>query len=196
MTDADRLRSWLFRSLMFEADTDAFRKAGVRIGVDERAAEDQLLQESLAPFDLTTRNEALRMSRLYAIIYCFENSVRDLIRTRLSEKDAKWWDDTARVPSQVRKTAESRIKTAGQNSWLEGAKDDILGFVDFGGLSAIVVQNWSDFDDLIPSQHWLRQRFDELEAARNFIAHNRMLTPAEFNRLEMYVGDWNRQVGL
>ncbi len=38
--------------------------------------------------------------------------------------------------------------------------------------------------------------FDELERARNFIAHNRMLSAAEFARLEMYVGDWNRQVGL
>jgi hypothetical protein len=42
----------------------------------------------------------------------------------------------------------------------------------------------------------LKQRFDELERARNFIAHNRMLSAAEFARLEMYVGDWNRQVGL
>ena len=185
MTDEDRLRSWLFRSLMFEADTDGFRQAGVRIGMDEREA-----------FDLSTRNDARRMSRLYAILFCFENSVRDLIRTRLSEKNEKWWDDAARVPSPVRTNAESRKKSAETNSWLEGSTDDILSFVDFGGLSRIIVQNWADFEDLIPSQHWLKQRFDELEAARNFVAHNRMLTAAEFARLEMYVGDWNRQVGL
>lgn len=196
MTDEDKLRSWLFRSLMFEADTDSFRKAGVRIGVDEREAEEQLLSESLDPFDLDTRNDARRMSRLYAILYCFENSVRDLIRSRLSEQDENWWDDTARVPAQVKATAEDRKTKAEKNSWLEGATDDILRFVDFGGLTRIILQNWSDFEDLIPSQHWLRQRFDELEQARNFVAHNRMLTVAEFDRLEMYVGDWNRQVGL
>ena len=60
MTDEDRLRSWLFRSLMFEADTDSFRRAGVRIGVDEREVEEQLLNESLDPFDLATRNDAPR----------------------------------------------------------------------------------------------------------------------------------------
>lgn len=196
MTDDDQLRSWLFRSLMFEADTDAFRKAGVRIGVDDREAEEQLLSESLDPFDLGTRNDARRMSRLYATLYCFENSVRDLIRSRLSEQDEHWWDDTARIPAQVKSTADDRKKKAENNSWLEGATDDIFGFVDFSGLTRIIIQNWSDFDDLIPSQHWLRQRFDELEQARNFVAHNRMLTVAEFDRLEMYVGDWNRQVGL
>ncbi|KQP67208.1 hypothetical protein ASF47_03850 [Nocardioides sp. Leaf285] len=180
---------------MFEADTEPFRRAGVRVGVDETATENRLLEEALAPFDLATRNEALRMGRLYSIIYCFENSVRDLIRSRLSEQADDWWD-TPRVPKKVHDTAENRLKDAEKNSWLEGVYKDVLGYVDFGGLSDIIVNNWSDFEDLIPSQHWLKQRLDELERARNFIAHNRMITSAEFRRLEMYVGDWNRQVGL
>jgi Swt1-like HEPN len=195
MNDYDALRSWLFRSLMFEADSEAFRQAGVRVGVDERSAEESLLEESLAPFPLIVRNEALRMARLYAIIYCFENSVRELIQTRMSEKDQNWWTSQS-IPKKVRDTAESRMRDAESNSWLEGVKKEILGFVDFGGLCDIITNNWSDFEDLVPSQHWIKQRFDELERARNFIAHNRMLAPAEFSRLEMYVGDWNRQVGL
>lgn len=192
--DGNALRSWLFRSLMFEAESDTFRRAGVRIGADESAAEERLLHESLAPFPLNTRNEALRMARLYAIVYCFENSVRDLIRARLSDVEAGWWENC--VPKKVRDTAQSRQADAEKNSWLEGQSRDILGFVDFGGLTDIIVNNWGDFQDLIPSQHWLKQRLDELERARNYIAHNRMLTPSEFARLEMYVGDWNRQVGL
>jgi len=195
MSVHDQLRSWLFRSLMFEAEAESFRQAGVRVGVDERGAESGLLDEALAPFPLSIRNDALRMARLYAIVYCFENSVRDLIRSRMSEKDANWWS-TPSVPNKVRTTTESRQKDAEKNSWLEGVGGDILGFVDFGGLTDIITNNWSDFEDLIPSQHWLKQRLDELERARNFIAHHRMLSPAEFARLEMYVGDWNRQVGL
>lgn len=194
-TDGDLLRSWLFRSLMFEAEAETFRRAGVRVGVDDRDGEEQLVHEALAPFSIATRNEALRMSRLYALIYCFESSVRDLIRSRLSDADAGWWD-SLKVPRRVRDVASSRQKDAEENSWLEGQNKDILGFVDFGGLVDIIVNSWSDFEDLIPSQHWLKQRLDELERARNYIAHNRLLTPAEFARLEMYVGDWNRQVGL
>jgi len=63
-------------------------------------------------------------------------------------------------------------------------------------LSDIILANWDDFRDLIPTQHWLKQRFDELEKARHFIAHNRFLLPGEFQRIEMYVSDWNRTVGL
>jgi hypothetical protein len=92
--------------------------------------------------------------------------------------------------------AKSRFEEAEKNSWLEGTKKDLFGFVDFSGLSDIIVNNWTEFEDLVPSQHWIKQRFDELERARNFVAHHRMLAPAEFARLEMYVADWNRQVGL
>lgn len=194
MTEHDPLRSFLFRSLMFEAEAEEFRQAGVRVGTDEREAEEQLLEDALAPFPLHMRNDALRMSRLYALIYCFENSIRDLIQTRLSEKDSAWW--TTCVTQKVMSSAESRLKDAQEHSWLEGVNSDLLGFVDFGGLCDIVVNNWTEFEDLVPSQHWLKQRMDELERARNFIAHNRMLAQAEFARLEMYVGDWNRQVGL
>jgi len=179
---------------MFEAEADQFRRAGVRIGVDERDSERDLLEESLAPFSLGIRNDALRMSRLYALLYCFENAVRDLIETRLSEADPDWW--VKQVPKRVRENAEKRQNDSARNSWLEGLSVSILGFVDFGGLGDIIVENWSAFEDLVPSQHWLKQRLDELERARNFVAHNRMLSSAEFARLEMYVGDWNRQVGL
>ena len=192
--DGDALRSWLFRSLMFEAEAERFRSAGVRVGADERASEDRLLEETLDPFPLRLRNNALRMARLYALIYCFENSVRDLIQARLSESDPDWWDNS--IPRKVKDNAETRFEDAKKNSWLEGVDQDLLGFVDFGGLCDIIVNRWNDFEDLIPSQHWLKQRFDEMERARNFIAHNRMLSADEFRRLEMYVGDWNRQVGL
>lgn len=180
---------------MFEADSERFRDAGVRVGVEEAVAEEGLLREALAPFPLSTRNEAIRMGRLYAIVYSFETSVRELIASRLQEADPDWWT-SPRVPKKVRDTAESRLADSKKNSWLEGIYKNILGYVDFGGLSDIIINNWSDFEDLIPSQHWLKQRLDELERARNFVAHNRMLAPAEFARLEMYVGDWNRQVGI
>ncbi|GAA4240245.1 hypothetical protein GCM10022254_64210 [Actinomadura meridiana] len=180
---------------MLEAEAENFRQAGVRVGMDERGAEENLLEESLAPFPLNLRNEAVRMGRLYATLYCFENSVRELIQARLSEQDPDWWN-TAKVPTKVRNTAQTRMNDAQKNSWLEGVNQDTLGFVDFGGLCDIITHNWNDFADLVPSQHWLKQRFDELERARNFVAHNRMLSAAEFARLEMYVRDWNRQVGI
>jgi hypothetical protein len=72
------------------------------------------------------------------------------------------------------------------------------GFIQFGYFSHII-EKWQLFEDIVPSQHWLKQRMDELEKTRHFIAHNRALLPSEYQRVYMYImyiADWNRVVGL
>lgn len=180
---------------MFEADAERFRGAGLRVGANTDEAETQLLEEALAPFPLRLRNESLRMARLYSTIYCFESSVRQLIQEKLEENHgADWWEKT--VPNKVKTQIEERQQKAVENSWLEGDKGNKLSFSQFGHLADIIIARWDDFSDQIPSQHWLKQRFDELEQARNFIAHNRFLLPSEFRRIELYLADWDRQIGF
>lgn len=193
--EAQALRDFVFKGLLFEAECERFRDAGIQIGIPDEVTERDLMREALAPFGVALRSSALRMARLYAIVYGFENSVRELIVARLLENNgADWWDKC--VPAAVRKYAEGRKNSSEKNSWLEGAPSSLLHFVDFGHLSDIIVENWKNFEDLIPTQHWLKQRFDEMEKARNFIAHNRYLLENEFERINMYVSDWNKQVGF
>lgn len=187
------LRDFLFRGLMFESEATSFRKAGIQIGADDAAGQEALLAEALSPFGVSRRNEAFEMARLYALLYCFENEIRSLIQETLEEKEGPdWW---SKLPQRVRTHAETRQAAALKDSWLEGQKKDPLGFVDFGMLASIIAEKWEHFT-VIPSQHWLKQRMDELEKARNFIAHNRMLLPSEFQRIYMYIADWNRVIGL
>ncbi len=188
------LRDFLFRGLMFEAEAGRFQAAGIQVGADTKQAEERLLSEALSPFNVSSRNNALEMARLYAVLHCFENEVRSLIRETLEEKEGPDWAD--KLPLKTKQFAEGRQKAAFDDSWLEGEKSDLLGFVDFGQLSAIIVDKWNYFEDIVPSQHWLKQRMDELEKVRNFIAHNRMLLPSEFQRLYLYIADWNRSIGL
>lgn len=188
------LRDFLFRGLMFEAEASRFQAAGIQVGADQRQAEERLLSEALAPFGVQRRNQALEMARLYALLHCFENEVRDLIRETLEEKEGAGWAE--KLPQKVLDFARGRQEKATAESWLEGEKEDLLGFVDFGHLAAIIIDKWAHFEELIRSQFWLKQRMEELEKARNFIAHNRVLLPSEFQRIYMYIADWNRQVGL
>jgi len=191
-----RVRDFFFRGLLFESESERFRRAGIRVGADLTETEATLVQEALAPFGISRRNQALEMARLYAVLFAFENEVRSLIRDSLEEKaGADWWKSD-KVPKTVRDVAEGRMAQAKKDSWLEGAKDDVLEFVDFGNLAAIIVQNWDNFKDVIPGQSWLTQRMSELEKARNFVAHNRMLLPTEFDRIYMYISDWNKVVGI
>ena len=179
------LRDFLFRGLMFEAEAASFQTAGIQVGADTGQAEERLLSEALSPFNVVSRNNSLEMARLYAVLYCFENEVRALIRETLEEKEGADWAD--KLPKKVKEYAENRQTTAFGDSWLEGEKSDLLGFVDFGHLSSIILEKWSFFENIIPSRHWLKQRMDELEKVRNFIAHNRMLLPSEFHRVYLYM---------
>lgn len=188
------VRDFLFRGLMFESEAERFRRAGIQIGANSTEAQENLLQEALAPFSIARRNDALEMARLYAVLYCFENEIRDFIRDALEEKEGLDWLE--KLPPKIKEHAESRREAALKDSWLEGEKADLLGFVDFGQLAQIIIAKWDHFKDVLPTQHWLKQRMDELEKCRNFIAHNRMLLPSEFQRLYMYIADWNRVIGL
>jgi hypothetical protein len=188
------IRDFFFRGLMFESEATKFQNAGIQIGADSSYAEKQLLSEALAPFNIQRRNNALEMARLYAVLHCFENEIRQYIRETLTENiGIDWW---TKLPIKMQKHAEGRQQIAVRDSWLEGEKTDLLGFIDFGMLSAIIIEKWEYFSNIIPSQHWLQQRMEELEKTRNFIAHNRILLPSEFQRIYMYVGDWNRVIGL
>lgn len=187
------LRDFLFRGLMFEAEAAEFQAAGIQVGADQTEAEEKLLAEALAPFSVQKRNQALEMARLYAVLYCFENEVRDFIRDTLREKLGEDWLD--KIPVKIKQHGEGRREVALKDSWLEGEKSDLLGFVEFGHLAQIIIEQWEHFQ-VIPSQHWLKQRMDEMEKVRHFIAHNRMLLPSEFQRLYMYIADWNRVIGL
>ncbi len=194
MNNKKNIRDFFFRGLMFESEATRFQSAGIEIGANSSHIEESLLSESLAPFNISLRNNALEMARLYSVLFCFENEIRGYIRDTLSENEGiDWW---SKLPMKIISHAESRQTVALKDSWLEGEKSDLLGFVDFGMLSNIITEKWIFYSNVIPSQHWLKQRMDELEKTRNFIAHNRMLLPTEFNRIYMYISDWNRVIGL
>jgi hypothetical protein len=179
---------------MFESEATGFQSAGIQVGASVSQTEEALLGEALAPFGVARRNAALEMARLFALLFCFENEIRDFIRERLEENDGVDWQ--TKLPPKIVAFAQTRRETAVKDSWLEGEKIDLLGFTDFGHLAQLIIDKWEFFKDIIPSQHWLKQRMDEMEKSRNFIAHNRMLLPSEFQRLYMYVSDWNRVIGL
>ena len=72
---------------MFESEATKFQTAGIQIGASSTHAEEQLLSESLAPFSIPRRNSALEMARLYAVLHCFENEIREYIRETLADKE-------------------------------------------------------------------------------------------------------------
>lgn len=79
MLNRDNLISFLFRGLLFEAEAGRFQSAGIQVGASSVVEAESLLEQSLAPFGIHRRNSALEMARLYALLFCFENEIRDLL---------------------------------------------------------------------------------------------------------------------
>ena len=65
------LTDFLFRGLIFEAEAEKFRRAGIQIGASSTKDAEDLMQEALTPYSVGRRNDALEMARLYAVIFCF-----------------------------------------------------------------------------------------------------------------------------
>ena len=80
---------------MFEAESEQFRLAGIQIGSYSTEAEENLLREALAPFGVARRNKALEMAGLFAVLFCFENEIRDFIREALVENGGAGLDRQA-----------------------------------------------------------------------------------------------------
>ena len=118
--------------------------------------------------------------------------MRDLVAQRLEErKGNNWWDC---VPEGVQKRVDQRKKDAEENKWHQAAVESNIDFTLFGDLASIIVKEWQEFEELFPSQAWIKQRLDELERSRNVVAHMNPLSDSEVERIEQYLDDWVRQV--
>jgi hypothetical protein len=73
------LRTFVFRGLMFEAEAETFRRAGIQIGSVSTSAEDGLLRESMAPYGISRRNQGLENGTFVLILFCFASKMKFVI---------------------------------------------------------------------------------------------------------------------
>src|SRR5690606_17206306 len=132
--------------------------------------------------------------RSYRILFVLENVVRALIRERLAHKHGSGWFDSQATAPMKAKLAD-RKKKEEKNQWHIGRNKEPLFYMDFGDLAKLIVNNWPEFDDLLPNQSWVQSRLEEAERSRNVIAHTNLLSSEESSRLEMYLRDWIKQIG-
>jgi Swt1-like HEPN len=148
----------------------------------------------LAPVQESVRNAALQMQRAYLLLFTLENIVRELIASRLEEADGSdWFEQRATTPMKAKVT--DRKQKEERDLWHTGRNKLPIYYLDFGDLSKIIVNHWSQFEDLLPTQPWVQARLDEAEKSRNVIAHTNVLAAEEVDRLEMYLADWIKQIG-
>lgn len=187
----NELHARTFKGLLLDADIAARQERGELVRPDEPITAPSLGRYQ-DYFGRPLRERATKMTYVYGLFYCFENLVRDLVEQRLSErKGAAWWSE---VPEKVRRRVAQKKKDLEVNKWHQATVDDNIDHTLFGDLADIIVAQWQEFEELFPTQGWVKQRLDELERSRNIIAHGNLLPDSEVERIEHYLDDWLHQV--
>lgn len=187
------LREWLFAGLTVEDALNELESEGIAV----RAQNDpQALQRVMPLEDFSSELRATAMKALpaYLAFFVLENSVRDVVSERLSERTGPAWWETA-ASSSLKTKVEKRQESEGRDRWHMRRGATEIYYTDFGDLASLIRNNWEHFDDLFPDVNWVVTRFDELEKSRNIVAHNNLLEPHEVLRITLYLRDWIRQVG-
>ena len=141
-------------------------------------------------FDEGVRKEANQMAHSYEVFYCLEQTIRDLVRSRLSEiNPTDWW--AKNVPDKIKDDVGDRIKRE-VDSGVTRRSEEPLDYTTFGELSQIIGHNWTEFGDTFSSQKAVERVMATLNNLRAPIAHCSPLAPDEVLRLSLSVRDWFR----
>jgi Swt1-like HEPN len=86
------------------------------------------------------------MAAHYAIFYCLENSIRELIVQRLEEVHGSGWWDKA-VPENLRKNAEANRKKEAATG-ITPRSSELIDYSNFGELGEVIKTNCDIFGDM------------------------------------------------
>lgn len=149
----------------------------------------------LESFGAVARQQAGRMGKVYELLYCLENSVRELIERTLTEGFGAddWW--TVGVPDTITKAADKRKVDDLKARWHGPRGDSLLNYVDFPQYCDVIVHQWPLFEDLLGDRDWVVNYFSEMNRTRRALAHTGSLTEEDVERMELRVREWLRVVG-
>jgi len=186
-----QLKKMVFNGLLAQEDLKTLENQGIGIKVPLSPVA-KIQEEDFSPILI---HEAERMASVYALFYCLENAVRELISDRLSERHGAGWWTTTCVSDRIRKAASDLKEKEEKNKYHTPRSSSMIGYTMFGNLGQLIVNNWVDFSDLFPDQHWISSRFNDIELSRNIIMHTNSLPEIEIGRIESIARDWIKQVG-
>jgi len=174
------------QNLMLESDLAKLEQSGVDIGHVRTIRRDELVDVDL--FDSDILKDARQMADFYVLYFALENSIRRLVRERLSEDHgANWWDKAipGGVKTEVKKKQENEKDTV-----LASRTEDPLSFTNFGELITIIEANWDSFSDTIRSRKAMQQTLSQFNQIRNIIAHSCKLSENDITRMKLLIQDW------
>lgn len=188
----EAIRLFGLNNILIETE---LRRIEVSLDVDlgHRQSDQDAADRAYYPqFSERLREEAAAMASHYAIFYCLENSIRNVIVERMKEQSPNWWDE--KVPEVVRKNAQAN-KNKEASAAITPRSDDLIDYTNFGELGEIIKVNWGVFGDMFRDLRAVERVLANLNTLRAPIAHCKALADDEVTRLHLSLRDWFRQMG-
>ena len=186
------IREFVFNGLLVQDSFSTLEKEGISVSSsNDFAPISRVVERDFSP---RVWSDAVKMSSVYTALYCIENTIRNFIVERMSERHGiDWWEKT--VPKKIKDAVLDLKKKEEKNKYHSNRSGTEIGYTMLGNLGQIIIANWSDFSDIVPNQAWLTSRMDDLEMSRNIIMHTGVLPTDEIDRIESIVRDLLRQIG-
>lgn len=194
MKAVDAIKLFGLNNLSIESD---IQKLEAELGVDlgHRSESKPATDKEFYPqFSQKLRDESGAMAVQYSIFYCLENTIREVIRQRLTEAHgAEWWDKPDVVPQGVAKNcADNRKREIATG--VTPRSEDMLDYSTFGELGDVIRNNWDVFGGTFRDKDAVGRVLHSLNTLRGPIAHCKMLAEDEVLRLHLALRDWFRQM--
>jgi hypothetical protein len=192
VTETEALQAFLYRGLSTNVRTAEMVEVGtLREAPRPGSASGRSV---LDEFDMTSRIKAGRMGRIYELLFCLENSMRELIERTFKEAE-EFGDWTDGIEEGILKGARKREQEDQEAPWHGPRGGSILSYLDFPQLGDIILAQWDHFQDLFGDHGWVENYFREMNPARRALAHTGDLTEFDVERMEMRVREWLMVVG-
>jgi hypothetical protein len=184
----NRLKLFGMDNLTLEKDLLKLEKSGINVGRGQFLKSEEVVDTDLFESEILTRGR--KMADFYVLYYAIENTIRELISDRMTEKHgATWW--TTKVPENVKKEVKERQERE-KDTPMAIRSNDPLSYSTFGELIVILDANWIDFADTIRSQKAMQKILSELNSLRGVVAHSSDLSDDDIDRLKLLIRDWLR----
>ena len=172
----------------YEQFSSASKISSLRLKRENRLTIDGI--EYSDPFlDESVSKNAIENSKLYPVVYLFENSVRNVIKRILSSKHGSdWWNKC--ISHNVKQNVEIRIKKDKESPWHSARGAHPIFYNNIGDLRSIFTVNNAHFRPILGKLETIYVWIEEIEKTRNTLAHNNPVKKRDRERLLGFARDW------
>ena len=135
---------------------------------------------------------AIRAAFVYKLFFVFENYLRELVLSVLSEKyKAEWWE---KIDPNTKQQVEELKEKEETKQWMALEQRDQLALVTYPQLLAIMEFCWKDVFEPVVRDRQLISEARRVGHLRNAICHMTSIPDEEVERVKQLLRDWFRMV--